>query len=413
MSLSPQIRMAGSRLQSPDHTLPNVRFNRSGHIHHFNLKCIPQKSDILLFRPNILHKLGNVLCQSPSHTLEFGPVRYCAARSDEEERSDYILPKRATHDYSSMTKSDLLDICTATKAASLALQEYLTICPLEIAAELSVRIYKLNLIRRLSASKFGCYVIQRLVKRDPWFRGKFQQFAEATFPKSATNEFVSRIMQACVELDPEFRVWILHKSPHHFEILSNSAASMILIQLCIKRSESESEYLFIVKLLQNDPHFWQQQKYFQRILVPLVHVCSEPVLNILFDKLNLQTAVNEFLQRKYSTYIVVTMISRGFQKMIEALRRVFKEDIRGFVRLQFFRLFFLQLRDFGLHFMLQELANSVDEELQKQIGFAGSHPLDYYFLCYILASTADDQLFVKHAARWKSLYHELSNSLKA
>ena len=236
----------------------------------------------------------------------------------------------------------LLDWSTRSKISSMSLQASIDGCS-EVCLDRLFGFAK-NCLDLLVAHRFGSYLIQKLLVRDKRMSSLLTDYCQAYFNKLATDEYSSRIMQRLIELSPPFRKFAMLTFKSDLELYTKGVAAGFLVCAGVLHSQSEEERDVISNhIKKGSPHKILENKYFKKILVSYLSVCSDEKLDKLFVWLRFDKGLRYFLQDKHSCFILIKYLERHHQRSSAALLDSLKRKTLSIIRTKFFGYFIGQL----------------------------------------------------------------------
>jgi Pumilio-family RNA binding repeat len=290
------------------------------------LRSLPRKqserSDSSLAQP----KVKSLPLTGPPAASELGPTAQAIPAAVLCEASD----------------ESLLDWSTRSKISSMALQASIDGCS-EVCLDRLFGFAK-NCLDSLVAHRFGSYLIQKLLVRDRRMASLLTDYCQAYFNKLATDEYSSRIMQRLIELSPAFRRFAMLTFKSDLELYTKGVAAGFLVSAGVLHSQSEVERDVISNhIKKGSPHKILENKYFKKILVTYLSVCSAEKLDKLFVWLRFDKGLRYFLQDKHSCFILIKYLERHHQGSSAALLDTLKRKTLSIIRTKFFGYFIGQL----------------------------------------------------------------------
>ena len=236
----------------------------------------------------------------------------------------------------------LLDWSTRSKTSSMALQASIDSCS-EMGLDRLFGFVRNNL-DFLVAHRFGSYLIQKLLVRDGRMAALLTEYCQAFFYQLANDEYSSRIMQRLIELSPTFRRFAMLTFKSDLELYTKGVAAGFLVSAGVLHSQNEEERDVIMNhIKKGSPHKILENKYFKKILVTYLTVCSSEKLDKLFSWLRFDKGIRYFLQDKHSCFILVKYLERHHHKSCAAMINTLKRKTVSTIRTKFFGYFIGQL----------------------------------------------------------------------
>lgn len=270
------------------------------------------------------------------------------------------------------SSENILDWATQSKSSSLMLQNFVEGCS-EVSLVKMVQFIGVN-IGSLVSHKYGSYLLQKMIVRDPNVLEGVSSYCKAHFLELANNEFSSRIMQRLIEQSQDFRKYSMSCFKLNLEPYLQCVAAGFLVSSGIVRSQSELERDIISDYLRSNPSTWIENKYFKKIVVTYLDKCSEEKMNAFFVLLNIEDSILSYLQDKHSCFILLKFLERGHIETTTLLINSIKNRPMEAIRLKFFGYFVGQLlkkdevRDlaFKISLILRSLSQENFRQLMKE-----------------------------------------------
>ena len=237
--------------------------------------------------------------------------------------------------------SQLLSLATQNKANSMVLQSLAGNCSAECAAKLSLLVRYHD--RKLICDRYGSYLVQAMVKRDPEVERVVEETSTQEFTSMVHNEYSSRVMQRLIEISDTFRTFVMESFKKHMGIFIQSVSACYLISVGILNSQSESERDVVSGYLNNKTVSWHTNKYFKKILICYLSSCSEDKLNSMYKKLFRKRSLLWYLSEKYACLVLLKFIERNHKPTKELVYGKLEKDPFAIIRLSYFGFFIGEL----------------------------------------------------------------------
>lgn len=208
-----------------------------------------------------------------------------------------------------MSPTDLLKLATGGKDEALALQVFAESCTPASADHLVAGISQH--VEELASHPTGNFVIQKLIRGYPSFADLVAAHCRADFAQLAANEFSSRVMQCLIETNPAFRKHALTLFRKDLETYTQTFAAAFLVSVAVRCADSDEERDLLSGTLAVSPKRWLARKYFKRVLVAYIAVCSQNALERLFSLLSKTLAPYDFFRDRYSCLVLLACVERG------------------------------------------------------------------------------------------------------
>lgn len=218
-----------------------------------------------------------------------------------------------------LTPSDILRLTTGNKDDALALQIFAENCTPQASEHLVSCLSQY--LGEVSGHPTGNFVVQKLIRSNPNFAEKVSAYCRADFSRLSTNEFSSRVMQCLIETNSSFRKFALAHFREDLETYTQTFAAAFLVSVAVRCADNDEERDLLSSTLAIAPKRWLARKYFKRVLVAYISVCSEPALDRLFGMMSSSMTAYDFFRDRYSCLVLLACIERG---LVQAQKAVFE-----------------------------------------------------------------------------------------
>ena len=208
-----------------------------------------------------------------------------------------------------MSAANLICLATSSKDDALALQVFVDSCSLEATSHLAACV--LPHLAVLVGHSTGNFVVQKLARQSASFAELVADHCRANFTKMAANEFSSRVMQCLIETNVNFRLHALALFRQNLDTYTQTFSAAFLVSVAVRCADSDEERDIISHTLAVNPKRWLSRKYFKRVLVAYVAVCSESALLNLFALLVRTLSGYDFFRDRYSCLVLLALVERG------------------------------------------------------------------------------------------------------
>ena len=290
-------------------------------------------------RYRLQYKLKNIIEKSEPEVLE-------VQKSKKKKFSDLVkehIPN--IHQDTSLcylSKNDLLFMSTANLGTALQLQLHITSCDISCIRDIAAN--TIDSIGMLIRHPTGNYLVQKLMARCGSFASTVASYCKHSFRDLVSNEYSSRVMQCLIESHEDFRRHALAVFGSDLTFYLRSFSSVFLISLAIKQQKADDLRdvlrfrLFkpIKKLIYN--------RYYKRILVSYIAVCSLYRLGWLFKQIKrLYPKLSDLLKDRYSSLILMSFIERNvYDLKVEILQSIYENPLE-FIKGELFDYFIQQV----------------------------------------------------------------------
>ena len=318
----------------------------------------------------------------------------------------------ANLDLETLTKTELLNICTQSKEVSLGFQGYLAECSEEDAHLVASRV--VPLIPSLIEHQFGNYVIQRLALRISDFDNSVAEYCLLKFETLIHNEFASRVLQCLIESRSSFRQEAMNYFTRSLDSGISSIPATHLVVACIKNTKVHSDLEFIPNWLQRNPSLtWN--KCFQKILTAYIEPCTQPELDEIFRLSNLEKKPFNFLNCKMTTYFLTNMLLKNHQKSIDLLILLLSRQPTALFDTKCYKLLLIKLWEEGKSEVVSKLALALTNLGKLQLKNLWRKSPVFYFYVYTTLATiqiAEMPLLINNFLSRKDLTRPLSGLIR-
>jgi len=234
----------------------------------------------------------------------------------------------STLDLNSLSSDQIYHYSTVDKYTSSAFQALLSTLPIPPTL--------FPTLPRLITHKYGNYIVQMLMHRSTDCVDVVRGICIEYFEVMCSDEGGSRIMQLLVEINTTFRLYSLSRIRTSLHKYMRHISSVLLIAATFRVSRSEELDFFTYEFLKC-PLLWISSKAYKRVLTSAIQVGTHSFLNNVFYALALSTRLEAFLQEKYCTTILITMVERGHTAVITAICHRLYTNCLSLCRTRYFR----------------------------------------------------------------------------
>ena len=222
--------------------------------------------------------------------------------------------------YLEMPADELYRQSHEEKESSSKLQSFLKIADLgdleKIAGRMKGRIYS------LCFDKYGNYVAQIFLERLPKFRQNFRSIYMKNLKEMMENQYSSRVLQKLISLnDSKFLRFSVGMFSKNFKLFLRDLSSVIFATKLINQASSEdSDFEFLVKVLEAKPKIILDEPHMMRLLVSAFSKFENQLLRRIFKPL--KKYIWNMLNDKFGNYILQKVVEkdlRPYKSLIESL----------------------------------------------------------------------------------------------
>lgn len=279
---------------------------------------------------------------------------------------------------------NIISLCTSTKEMSLAFQNYLSECTEEETRIIGLKIS--NHYRQLITHRYANYVLQRLVVKDPYTLKALSSYCQANFMELIHNEYASRVLQALIETSLGFRHFVIKIFKSDLTLCLGKITAVYLLIACIKNTADLREMHFLVESLQYNQGLISCKLY-QRVLVTYVQHCTEEDLEEVYRVMKIKKNIRSFLNNKFLTYVILTMLQRGQQRVISSLIDLIVYKTETLFETRFFKLLLSKLWDQNSGVALAQIASTLANLHPEKVKELMSKEFYFYFYIFITISS--------------------------
>ena len=242
--------------------------------------------------------------------------------------------KLSSLDLFSLTPQQIYHYATTNKYSSVAFQSLI-----ESLDDSSLHDFFVSVqpnLQRLLIHRYGNYIVQMLVKRSGYIMDIVAALCTEHFDELAGNEFASRVMQLLVEINTTFRLYSLSRIRTGLYECMDRISSVLLVSATFRASTPCDLDFFTTEFLRS-PTLWISSKAHKRVLTAALQVGTHAFLDVVSHALSLSSRLEEFLQEKYCTTILITMIERDHAAVVSAICQSLLRDALSLCRSRYFR----------------------------------------------------------------------------
>lgn len=279
---------------------------------------------------------------------------------------------------------DIISLCTSTKELSLNFQNYLSDCTEEETRIIGQKLS--NHYPELITHKYANYVLQRLVAKDQYTLKALSSYCQANFIELTHNEYSSRVIQALIEASICFRRFAINKFKSDITLCMGKITAVYLLIACIKNTTDLREVRFIVDSLSHNQGL-MSCKLYQRALVTYVQHCTAEDLEEVCRVMKMKRNFRSFLNNKFTSYVILTMLQRGQQSVVEYLLNLMVFRIETLFETRFFKLLLSKLWEQKSGAALAQIISTLTNLHPEKVKQLKSKESYFYFYIFITISS--------------------------
>jgi hypothetical protein len=414
-----------------NHSLPNLRLNirlpqktvckcrllRGSHLANPSIAQSPgnqncnhiyqhQQSNIL--RGSLLARLKTYLSKFPENCMD---AQIQTSQSFSLDPSLVAEERRLLADVQlhKLKSEDIFYYATKNKYMSAAFQHMVESASKEELENLIDTLDRQCLLG-LVQHKYGNYIVLKMVERNYRLLILLTSLCTEEFYALAFNEFASRVMQALVELNPEFRTFVFTQTRANLRSFLTSIASVLLLSAAVKYSASENEYFDLLRTVQANPRQWVSTKYHKRVLTSILQVCSFRSVKAICTGLGIPQVLGQYLQEKYCAFIILTLLQKGYIPLVKAFQRSLDREPKFLSGCRYFRPLLEKLVESGNKSVTQIFYESMKLSIVPRLGVSlnlTSDPSWYFYVSYLLAIVSSNEDMALLSYVWEQVSNKL------
>lgn len=301
------------------------------------------------------------------------PIRYAKIKLD----LSYLIPTNTGR----FPQLDLKTLCNSDQDISLAFQEFLERNGEYFLEEVSRQMsWQFN---HFITHRFGSYVLLKLVNLTVSIRDPLTLFCKANFAELVEDQYASRIMDKLIEVSSDFRAFTTtYFRRNLLQYLENNRPALFLIKAVIRCSAQE-EINFIKDVLETDPGILNS-KPFQKILVVYCQHCTFKNLQRIAEITEIRQNLIKFLENRFSTQILISMVERNIEFVCNELVRLIKSNLLGLMTTNSFKFLALSLINMAPSKVTQEVAYAL---IRQNNSIITSLMIKKYYLIFYMYFT--------------------------
>lgn len=383
------------------------------------MQCLPGTSPLFLFN-ELLQELKSKLSSSQQYRV--GPQINLTPTSAYRDNSHSIKMPQFVDAHSKFESRDhlqsetheplnrevvrmateyspdkILRWCTESRQSSMAFQLLLQKFDKDDKGRLQEIISVIiAALEYLLVDRYGSYVLGKLLSMGTHLAKIIEKRALKDWPSLVHNEYSSRVLQGLFQVSETFRNFCrasLESSPH--EVI-NSIPSIFFTSTAIRQAAQLSDptaFIFLLTPLERSSQSLDS-KYFKRVLVSLAETLPISKLDYMYSLLTEYYSIQNCLDDKYLTYIVLMLLQRNYKAAIEDLFYFLREFIVELFNTKFFGFLITKMiekRDQNCEFVLR-LNGVLRTDLERLFGLVRTQASmeSRYFYAYVLLSTLED-----------------------
>lgn len=320
--------------QSPDHLNSRSICVGLGLRPVLSFKESLNKELALLSREEILEKLKNKLRGDKLYKIK--PIPEIEEEFKNTESTQDPTEDLNDRELTILTSgSEFFEQCTESKESSLNAQQLLGRASSSQVLEAANRLDPY--LNDLLLDKFGNYVLQKMLNTCEGVRNSISNICIQDFEKLCCNEYASRVMQVLIETHEPFRTASLKFFERNFKLAAEKLTACFLLIACMKTEKNTAFFAFVSENLIQLYSEMTTLKLYQRIAVVYSQYCSEEDLNNLASKVILKDRLISFLNCKFMTSFLVTVIERQYHPLTEMISDMLRTKLKETFRTRFFK----------------------------------------------------------------------------
>jgi hypothetical protein len=238
----------------------------------------------------------------------------------------------------SYTPDTVLKMAIASREDSIKVQEYLaSLDPINLDLMATFLSFNLDI---LIFDKLGNYVVQQIVGLHEETLQTVVDMSLQDFSRYAKDEYGSRLLQVVCTLSPDFNLKALKLFEANFDDMITNIAGSILLSKLIATASSESNYRFILRMVEVKKSYLQMA-YFNRLLTTLVSCCSNGMLSevVTVVKTNAWSLMND----KFGNYVLQIIFTRDHMQGVKICKEVCKSNAETILFRKYPKFFLLKI----------------------------------------------------------------------
>lgn len=260
--------------------------------------------------------------------------------------------------------------------------------------------------------KHGSRAIEAMLRVDGRLIDVVRGRVMKSFRKLVVNEFASRVMQVLAQACPRFRAEVLEIFRNDHDLWLKRISALFVMTSCMKYAKSCDEYSFVTHLLLSNRHLIIADKSRSRALISLIEVSESRNLNSIFDFMYKGRNWMNDLDDKFLTYIIIALIRRDYQPMLDMLKDGIQFKLPHLMRSTFFKLLMNKLlvnsSDHTMEYLNKTFISTKPSEMYMQLN-AKSNRYHFYYYIFLTLSTHKATLTHSNFALVVFLYNLSSN----
>jgi len=237
----------------------------------------------------------------------------------------------------------------------------------------------------------GNYVVQQAMRRSHTLAKSVAEYCLENLHELVKNEFASRVMQALVEISPEFRRSVFEWYAQDTNSLLDSLPSVFLLAAALSKSEGHAEFKILRDhILSSQNKRLMANKFFRRLLVIFVDKCDRADLEVVYRTYKMAHHLPNLLNDKFGTLVLLAMLLREHRPLERLVVSQIKTNLPDLFQTKFFKLFVFRLiKSQGNWSLVKNINEALTSAPKESLSLALSSPEATYFYCALLVCTAE------------------------
>ena len=156
------------------------------------------------------------------------------------------------------------------------------------------------------------------------------KFANKKIATLANDPYSSRVLQAIVKKDENFRAYCLTKINLCWDTLTNSVPAIFLLSSCLEHTSNKDRgFISIGRTLYKRCTKYNETmpKHLKRTLVSYLEYCDQKELDSFFELLDMKSNLIGRMDDKYMVYILNTFLTRQFEPSVSMLMLAIESNL--------------------------------------------------------------------------------------
>lgn len=228
------------------------------------------------------------------------------------------------------------------------------------------------------------YVVQKLIKKDARFLETAKEFSIANFESLCLNEYSSRVLQAMIEISPEFLKFAANYFSLHHHFWQAKISSIFVLLSVIRHAPTLQDCAFVKSILLADKAALFSSKYLKRVLVTYVEKCSVEEMEEICEYLQLNYDIPSILEDKFFVYVYHLLVRKGRRHTLQSILKAIQLETYEALRARHFKFLLVKLAMLPEKSTSRQLYKSLVSIEESQKIKLLSRPQDIQFLGYLI-----------------------------